>query len=220
MTISQAVQLISEYCENDLPKTRAVLKHDCAIENNKINELYDMNDPMVGFGDYIPYFAGRGHDYILELLKYFNSEEKKQLINYAKHLENLKINQKTDSIIPDKDISKSENISENKKESSSIIIINDDDNNSADAKINNESTTNISTLIDLNIQVQASDSIRVENKIEIQNMISQLENAKDNNDEGSYVDLFFKLLDKLSGTGLIPDWLAKSAKFAQNFLDK
>ena len=217
MTISQAVQLISEYCENDLSKTRAVLKHDCTIENNKINELYDMSDPKAGFGDYIPYFAGRGHDYILELLEYFNSEEKKQLINYAKHLENLKINQKTDVIVPDKDILKAENISE----SSPIIIINNDDNNnSADAKINNKSTTNISTLIDLNIQVQASDSITVENKIEIQNLISQLENAKDNNDEGSYVDLFFKLLDMLSGSGLIPDWLAKSAKFAQNFLDK
>ena len=91
-------------------------------------------------------------------------------------------------------------------------------NVSANANASNENIITISTLSQLSNQV--SQSTTIENKMEIQELISQLEDAKDEGNEESYFDLFFKLLDKLSGSGLIPEWLVKSAKFAQKFINK
>ena len=90
--------------------------------------------------------------------------------------------------------------------------------NSANANASNENIITISTLSQLSSQV--SQSTTIENKKEIQELISQLEDAKDEGNDESYFDLFFKLLDKLSGSGLIPEWLVKSAKFAQKFINK
>ena len=128
---------------------------------------------------------------IMSLWKHLDEQQQQQLINACK-TSNKKTTGKHD-----------------------ITITN---NNIASANASNENIINISTLSQLSNQVEQNTNI--ENKQEIKNLISQLEVAKDENDEEGYFDLFFKLTEKLENTGLIPVWLAKSAKFAKKFIDK
>ena len=79
--------------------------------------------------------------------------------------------------------------------------------------------TNIQTSTLTHLSVQVSQSTTIVDKLEILELISLLEDAEDNNKEEQYFDLFFKLLNKLQGTGLIPEWLAHSANYAKKFLE-
>lgn len=136
----------------------------------------------------------RGSSLIRKTTKYYQDEGKIFLQNLIEKLSDINCT-KICKFGEYLDMSK-ENISrsENKKDTPSQIIINNENNNTANAKASNENIITISTLSQLSNQV--SQSTMIENKIEIQELISQLEDAKDEGNEDSYFDLFFKLLEE------------------------
>lgn len=144
---------------------------------------------------------------ILALWKYFTEEQQEKLIQSVQKSINYNNN-----INMNQNMVKSESQANNKNDINVSPTFNISNN------VNNENIINISTLSQLSNQVEQNTNI--ENKKEIKDLITKLEDAKDENDEESYFDLFFKLTEKLENTGLIPAWLAKSAKFAKKFIDK
>ena len=213
MTISQAVKIICAHNEDSITDMIFCLINDVKISKDIIEKLsnkkvtiesYDMNDrPFEEVISYYDYSNTTGKVFLQDLIEILSDIDKDNLCKFGEYLGTSK-----------ESISRSEN----KKDTPSQIIINNENNNTANANASNENIITISTLSQLSNQV--SQSTTIENKIEIQKLISQLEDAKDEGNEESYFDLFFKLLDKLSGSGLIPEWLVKSAKFAQKFINK
>ena len=219
--ISQAIKIICEYTGNnideiifclvnDLKIPKEICEEEKGIGLDKLPSVSEMlNNNNIHPAQQYKYYTTDGKKYLQNLIPTLTPIDKASICSFAFLLIR-------DGFIKHTDMNKIK--SKNKKDTPSQIIINNENTNSANANASNENIITISTLSQLSNQV--SQSTTIENKIEIQKLISQLEDAKDEGNEESYFDLFFKLLDKLSGSGLIPDWLAKSAKFAQKFINK
>ena len=202
---------ISEQCSGNMPMAISFIENELGIglktsvhPNSGYGILfYDVfiNQQQVIKGCGI----GSAQNSILEMWKYFTDEQREKLI------QNIQT-----SINYNNNINVNQNTANSQANNKTDINVSPVFNVSANAS--NETIINISTLNQLSSQVEQNTNI--ENKQEIKNLISQLKVAEDDNDEEGYFDLFFKLTEKLENTGLIPVWLAKSAKFAKKFIDK
>ena len=202
---------ISEQCSGNMPMAISFIENELGIglktsihPNSGYGILfYDVfiNQQQVIKGCGI----GSAQNSILEMWKYFTDEQREKLIQSIQtsinYNNNINVNQNT-----------ANSQANNKTDINVSPVFN------VSANASNETIINISTLNQLSSQVEQNTNI--ENKQEIKNLISQLKVAEDDNDEEGYFDLFFKLTEKLENTGLIPVWLAKSAKFAKKFIDK
>lgn len=93
------------------------------------------------------------------------------------------------------------------------IHINNVNNNINTNHIN--SSINIATLTELSNYI--TQNTQIENKQEIQNLISELEKAKDE-ENTTYIGLFLELIEKLIGSGIIPPVFSNLVKTAKKIL--
>ena len=212
MNSLDVAKYIDEQCDGNMPMAISFIENELKIG------LKTSINPMRSFGVFYDAFINQrkiingysentAKNCIILVWEHLTDEQREKLIQSVQksinYNNNINVNQ---------NIATSEARVDNKNDVTVSPTFN------ISTHVSNENIINISTLSQLSNQVEQNTNI--ENKQEIKNLISQLENAKDENDEEGYFDLFFKLTEKLENTGLIPVWLAKSAKFAKKFIDK
>lgn len=203
MEVIDVANYIDTQCNGNLQIAIEYIKniYKCNIEcKNNVHQY--------GFVNYIIYYNG------IELNIPFN---KKRVVEFILKLWTILLKEEKNKIIESCQKSQNYNMAQIQAQSQGQSQVSNNSNNNI-INIDMKNIIDISTLSQLSNQVTQSTTI--ENKQEIQNLINELEKAKDDIDSESYFSLLLKLLEKLESTGLVPKWLGSAAKFARKAFDK
>ena len=208
MTNLEIAEFIKEKCQN-INQIISFLEGDCGIKGISSFEENKFYDELGSFSITVYTYKDkefcRGDAFIQKLMPLLSPEEQERIRKIVADMQDRAQAQQAQA-------------SANNK--GGVYIENKNNNETIANASSSASATNfnqITTLTELSAHIESRTDI--ENKAEIQKLISQLEQAKEDEDQ-NYLDLLIKLLDLLSKDGIVPPVIAKGVKFIKKCFEK